>query len=312
MPYGALTTKSYEDKIDIVTSIPFILVHLAALVGAILVPPTAGDIALMVGMYYLRMWGVVVGYHRYLSHRSFSTSRLFQFFLVFLGGTAVQKGGLWWAANHRHHHRYSDQPEDVHSPVQRGFWWSHCGWILARKWHGIRYDDIKDMAKYPELRFLTEHHLVPAVFYAVVVTMTGFAFGGLHGGAHALVWGFLVSTVVLWHGTFTINSLSHVFGRRRFKTNDDSRNSFALSLITLGEGWHNNHHYFPGSMSQGFYWWQVDIAAYTIWALEKVGLVWDVRAPPEKVLKIGRGLVTGDEPQTLAPPLIDPLGEPVA
>jgi stearoyl-CoA desaturase (Delta-9 desaturase) len=307
MPYGKANAQLFEEKIDLVTSIPFILVHVAALVGAIVFPPSAGDIALVVGLYYLRMWGVVVGYHRYLSHRTFSTSRAFQFFLVFLGGTAVQKGGLWWAANHRHHHRESDQPPDVHSPVQRGFWWSHAGWILARKWHSTRYDDIKDMAKFPELRFLTEHHLVPAVAFAVVVIGVGLLTGGMHGAIHAFVWGFLVSTVVLWHGTFTINSLSHVFGRRRFKTTDDSRNSFWLSLITLGEGWHNNHHYYPGSMAQGFYWWQIDLAAYSIRALEAIGVVWDVRAPPERVLKIGRGLVTGDEPQTLAHPLADPI-----
>ena len=135
MPYGTPTTETFEEKIDFVTSLPFILFHVAALVCAILVPPTAWDIALVVGLYYLRMWGVVVGYHRYFSHRTFSTSRAFQFFLAFLGGTAMQKGGLWWAANHRHHHRYSDEPEDVHSPVQRGFWWSHMGWIMARKFH---------------------------------------------------------------------------------------------------------------------------------------------------------------------------------
>jgi len=192
----------------------------------------------------------------------------------------MQKGALWWAANHRHHHRFSDQPEDVHSPLQRGFWWSHVGWILCKRFDATDYAAIPDLAKYPELRFLNKYHLLPPLLFGAVL----FALGGLH----AFVWGFVVSTVLLWHGTFTINSLCHVFGRRRFPTTDTSRNSLSLALLTLGEGWHNNHHYYPGSMSQGFYWWQIDIAAYVVRALSFVGLVWDVRSAPERVLELGR------------------------
>ncbi len=307
MAYGTTPARTPAERIELLPSLPFILMHVAAVGAAIAFPPSAGDLALLLGLYYFRMWAVVVGFHRYLSHRSFQTSRWFQLALVFLGTTAMQKGGLWWGANHRHHHRYSDQPEDVHSPVQRGFFWSHMGWIMSAKWHATRYGDIKDMAKFPELVFLNEHYFLPPVLLSLALLGGGFALGGVHGAIHAFVWGFVVSTVVLWHGTFTINSLSHVFGRRRFKTTDDSRNSAILSLVTLGEGWHNNHHYFPGSMAQGFYWWQIDLAAYTVRGLEKLGLVWNVRAPPERVLKLGRGIVTGEEPQTEAPRFADPI-----
>ncbi len=288
MPYGTIQAQAPEERLQVFRSLPFIGFHVAALAAAILVPPSAGDIALMVGMYYLRMFGIGAGFHRYFAHRTYSTSRAFQLFMAFLGGTAMQKGGLWWAANHRHHHRYSDQPEDVHSPVQRGFWWSHVGWILAGKWEATDYEAIPDMAKYPELRFLNRFHMLPPVVFAAALFGIGWLVGGPHGAEHAFVWGFMVSTVVLWHGTFTINSLSHVFGRRRFKTTDDSRNSLALALITNGEGWHNNHHYYPGAMSNGFYWWQVDLNAYVIRTLQAVGLVWDVRSPPERVLRVGR------------------------
>jgi stearoyl-CoA desaturase (delta-9 desaturase) len=304
MPYGKPDVIAPEERLQIFGSLPFIGFHFAALAAAILVPPSAADIALCVGMYYLRMFGIGAGFHRYFAHRTYSTSRAFQFFMAFLGGTAMQKGGLWWAANHRHHHRYSDQPEDVHSPVQRGFWWSHVGWILAGKWEDTDYEAIPDMAKYPELRFLNRWHMLPPVVFAATLVGVGWLIGGPHGALHGFVWGFMVSTVVLWHGTFTINSLSHVFGRRRFKTTDDSRNSLALALITNGEGWHNNHHYYPGAMSNGFYWWQVDLNAYVIRTLQAVGLVWDVRSPPEKVLKLGRqGMQAESEALT---PALDP------
>ncbi|MHB8416846.1 MAG: acyl-CoA desaturase [Myxococcales bacterium] len=268
------------DRVDWVRVLPFLGFHLLAVVLAFLVRPTVGDILLCIGMYYLRMFGIAGAFHRYFSHRTYQTSRAFQFVLALLGGASMQKGPLWWAANHRHHHRYSDMPEDVHSPTQRGFWWSHVGWILCKRFDSTDYEAVPDLAKYPELVFLNEHHLIAP-----------FAFGGLLfllGGLHAFTWGFVVSTVILWHGTFTINSLCHVFGRRRFPTTDTSRNSLSLALLTLGEGWHNNHHYYPGSMRQGFYWWQIDVAGYVIRALAKLGVVWNVRTAPRRVLELGR------------------------
>lgn len=268
------------EKFDWVQSIPFLLVHVGAVVGVILYPPSWALVGLAVGFYYLRMWAIVIGYHRYFSHRSFKTSRAFQFFLALLGTSAVQKGPLWWAAHHRHHHRHSDQEPDVHSPTLKGFLWAHVGWILCAKYTRTELEKIPDFAKYPELRWLDKHYIaVPVALGAALWAVAGTA---------VFVWAGLVSTVLLWHGTFFINSLAHVFGKRRYETTDSSRNSLLLSLITLGEGWHNNHHFYPGSARQGFFWWEIDIGYYSLKLLELFGIVWDVRGVPERVKRSGR------------------------
>lgn len=272
--------EAINEKINWLRAIPFIVVHVAAVVGIFVVPPTLGLVLLAVALYAIRMWGIVVGYHRYFSHRSFKTSRAFQLVLALVGLASVQKGPLWWAAHHRHHHRHSDQDPDLHSPTLRGFFWSHLGWILCDKYHATEHHKIRDFMKYPELRWLDRHYiLVPVAMGAVLWAV---------GGFDAFMWGGLISTVALWHGTFTINSLAHVYGKRRFATKDTSRNNFLLSLITLGEGWHNNHHYYPGSARQGFYWWEVDIGYYSLKLLELFRIVWDVRGVPERVLAKGR------------------------
>jgi len=281
IPIAQMSLRERYAGVDFLRCAPFVGFHLLAVACLFIFPPTWKGVALCVGLYYARMFGIAGGFHRYFSHRTFKTSRVFQFVLAFLGGTAMQKGGLWWAANHRHHHRYSDQMEDVHSPIQGGFFWSHVGWVLSPKFDATDWAAIPDFGKYPELRFLNRFHLVPPLMLAGALYLIG--------GLYAVAWGFVISTVVLWHGTFTINSLSHVFGRRRFATTDTSRNSLSLSLVTMGEGWHNNHHYYPGSMFQGFYWWQIDTAGYVVKMLSWVGLVWDVRKPPERVLAMGRG-----------------------
>jgi stearoyl-CoA desaturase (delta-9 desaturase) len=264
-----------SDRVDWLTSIPFLGMHVAAVVGIFFFPITWQGVALCVGMYYLRMFGITAGYHRYFSHRSYKTGRVFQYLLAWLGAFCVQKGALWWAAHHRHHHRYSDQPEDVHSPIGRSFLWSHMSWIMAHTYHDTDYSQIRDFAKYPELVWLNKHFLVP-VF---VLAGLNYAIGGLDG----LYWGFFVSTVLLWHGTFTVNSLAHVWGRRRYRTPDQSRNNLWIALITLGEGWHNNHHHYMSSARQGFFWWEIDVSYYVLKALSKVGLVWDLREPPAHV-----------------------------
>jgi stearoyl-CoA desaturase (delta-9 desaturase) len=248
----------------------------AAIVGLFYFPITWKGIALCIGMYYLRMYGLTTGYHRYFSHRSFKTGRVFQFFLALLGTLNVQKGVLWWAANHRHHHRHSDSPEDLHSPVQRGFLWAHVGWVMAPRYNETKYDSIRDFTKYPELVWLNKHWLIPCVAFAVLIAVLG--------GWSAFFWGFVVSTVVLWHGTFTVNSLAHLWGKRRYQTTDDSRNNFWIALITLGEGWHNNHHHYMSSARQGFFWWEIDISFYILKLWEKLGVVWDVRVPPAQAL----------------------------
>jgi stearoyl-CoA desaturase (delta-9 desaturase) len=226
------------------------------------------------------MFFLVSAYHRYFAHRSFSTSRGFQLVLGVLGASSGEQGPLWWAWVHRQHHRFSDQPEDFHSPTQREFLWSHVGWIFSPRARTADYAAIADLSVYPELRWLDRYWVIPFAALGLICLAVG--------GVHGLVWGYFVSTFVLWQATFCINSVAHVFGRRRFPTHDTSRNSLTLALLTLGEGWHNNHHYHPGSMWQGFYWWQIDLAAYGLTALSWLGLVWDIHRPPLRVLETGR------------------------
>ena len=260
---------------------PFWAVHVGSVVGLYLVGFSWSGLALAIGLYYARMFFVTGVYHRYFSHRAYKTSRWFQFVIALLGGMSVQKGALWWAGHHRHHHKFSDQPEDLHSPRQQGTLWAHVGWIVSRTHNETRYDLIRDFAKFPELVWLNKYHFVPVALYGGLL----YATLGLSG----FVWGFLVSTVLLWHGTFTINSLSHVFGSRRYNTTDDSKNNWFLALLTMGEGWHNNHHHYQSTANQGFYWWEVDLSYYVLWSLARVGLVWDLRKPPQWVLEEGRG-----------------------
>lgn len=256
---------------------PFWGVHLVAIGGIIYSGFSWSGLALAVAFYYARMFFVTAGLHRYFSHRTYKTSRLFQFVLALGASTTVQKGPLWWAANHRHHHRSSDQEDDIHSPRHTGFWFSHLGWILVDDYQRTRWEDIRDMAKYPELRWLDRNDMIPVVAFA-----TSFY---LIGGWHALLWGFFVSTTLLWHGTFTINSLSHVLGRRRYETTDDSKNNWFLALLTMGEGWHNNHHYYMNSTNQGFFWWEVDMSYMILKGLSWLGIVWDLRKPPKHILE---------------------------
>ena len=257
-------------------SLPFYAVHVAAVVGVALVGFSWKGVALALALYYVRMFGVTGGYHRYFSHRTYRTSRAFQFVLAVLAQSSVQKGALWWAAHHRDHHKYSDTPKDPHSYRDYGFWYSHVGWILSRDTEETDYSRISDLARYPELRWLNNWHVVPGVALAVGLWLVG--------GWPALVWGFFVSTTLLWHGTFTINSLSHIWGRRRYQTTDDSKNNPVLAIVTMGEGWHNNHHYYPRSVRQGFRWWQIDMTYYVLRALALVGIVWDLHVPSQKVI----------------------------
>lgn len=263
-----------------IKTIPFVLMHLACL-GAFFTGISWFAILLCVGLYALRMFALTAGYHRYFSHRTYKTSRFFQFLLALLGTTALQKGPLWWAAHHRRHHKYTDQNGDVHSPRQNGFWWSHVGWVISDIYDPTDWDAIKDFARYPELRWLNKYHLVPGILLGVGCFLVG--------GWQGLVWGFFVSTVILYHGTFSINSLAHLWGSRRYETTDDSRNNLLLALITGGEGWHNNHHHYMATVKQGFYWWEVDFSYYALRLLAWMRLVWDLRYPPQRLLAGGNG-----------------------
>jgi stearoyl-CoA desaturase (delta-9 desaturase) len=272
------TDRPADERLVWLTSTPFFLVHLMPL-AALWTGATAFDWILCAALYFLRLFFITAGYHRYFSHRAFRTSRAMQFVLAFGGAMAAQKGALWWAAHHRVHHRLSDQPGDVHSPKQ-GFWWSHVGWILCRKHEETRFELIPDLARYPELRFLDRWHLLPPVALGVACFLVG--------GWSALFIGFFLSTVLTYHSTFCINSLTHLFGRRRYATTDTSRNSLLTALLTLGEGWHNNHHYYQASANMGFFWWEIDVTYYVLRLLARLGLVWDLRRPPSAVLQANR------------------------
>lgn len=274
-------------KIDIVGNIPFISIHIASLLIFWIGFSWIALITCFL-LWFIRMFGITGGYHRYFSHRAYKTTRWFQFVLAVLGNAAAQLGPLWWAAHHRHHHRFSDTEADFHSPLQHGFWWSHVGWVLCPQYSKTNEQDVRDFARYSELRFLNRFHMIVPIALAVIVTAIGFvleyAFPQLQTtGLQMLVWGFCLSTSLLYHSTFTINSLAHVFGTRRFDTEDTSRNNLLLALITLGEGWHNNHHYYPASERQGFYWWEIDITHYILTFLSWFGIVWDLKTPPAKI-----------------------------
>lgn len=266
---------SESRKLRFVTSMPFFLVHVLAVVGVVWLGWSWKWFGVAVASYYFRMFFVTGGYHRYFSHQTYKTSRVFQFLLAFFAQTSTQKGALWWAGHHRIHHKLSDKPGDIHSMKLEGFWWSHVGWILSTKHEETEWDQIPEFKKYPELRFLNHWHVLPTVIFATTLWLVG--------SWHALVWGYLVSTVLLWHGTFTINSLSHWLGRRRYATTDESRNSLTLAIVTMGEGWHNNHHYYPRATNQGFFWWEIDATYYILRALSVVGIVWDLQTPPKKI-----------------------------
>ncbi|MCP5045573.1 MAG: acyl-CoA desaturase [bacterium] len=269
-----------------VTSAPFLMFHFIPFLG-IWTGVTVMDWVVCGFLYFSRMFFITAAYHRYFSHRTYRMGRVMQFLMALGGATAAQKGVLWWAYHHRLHHRASDQPGDVHSP-RKGFWWSHIGWVLCTKYEETDYEVIKDFAKYGELRWLNKYHLVPPVVLGFLVYVIG--------GSSMVVIGFFLSTVLVYHGTFSINSFTHIVGRRRYATSDTSRNSMFLALVTMGEGWHNNHHHYQASVRQGFFWWEVDITYYILKLMSWFGLVHDLKYPPANVLT--RNLI----PPTPKPP----------
>ena len=256
--------------------IPFGLVHLACLaVFWVGWSPIAVGVAL--AAYAVRMFAITGFYHRYFSHRTFSTSRAAQFVFALIGNSALQRGPLWWAAHHRHHHRYSDQPGDPHSPHQHGFVWSHVLWITSRENFPTDLKAVRDLARFPELRFLNRFDFIVPVALGVGMYFLGESLSAYRtSGWQMVIWGFFISTIALFHATCTINSLAHQFGSRRFDTDEGSRNNFWLALITFGEGWHNNHHYYPGASRQGFYWWEIDLTYWGLKVLSWLGIIWDL------------------------------------
>lgn len=279
---------STDHRMDWFRTIPFIGMHLAVLTVFLV---GWSPIALLTAgaLYVIRMFAITGFYHRYFSHKSFSTSRAIQFFFAVVGACSVQRGPLWWAANHRIHHSHSDKLPDVHSPLHQGFLWSHMGWFLSRQNFATRLNRIQDFARFPELRFLDRFDILAPTLFAISIFLCGEWLASAYphlqtNGWQMLVWGFVISTVVLYHMTFTITSLSHWFGSQRFVTNDNSRNNWVLAMVTFGEGWHNNHHFYPGSVRQGFHWWEIDLTYYVLRLFQFLGLIWEVRPLPAWVL----------------------------
>jgi len=278
------TEKSNWQKIDWLRVIPFVGLHLACF-AVFWVGFSWFAFGFAVALYAIRMFAITGFYHRYFSHKAFRTTRFFQFILAVLGASAVQRGPLWWASHHRHHHINSDEPDDAHSPVQHGFLWSHLGWFLANKNFMTHTDRVKELYQFVELRLLDRFDVIVPILLATGIYGLGLFLEIYEpsletNGPQLFVWGFVVSTVFLYHATFTVNSLAHVWGRRRYATKDQSRNNLMIALLTLGEGWHNNHHHFPGAARQGFYWWEIDLTYYGLKMLAALGLIWDLRTVP--------------------------------
>jgi stearoyl-CoA desaturase (Delta-9 desaturase) len=290
-PEGAAALRNEPDKVDWVRCIPFVILHLGCL-AVIWVGWSPVAVWTAVALYFVRMFAVTGIYHRYFSHKTYSTSRFGQFILALWGGTCVQRGPLWWAYHHRHHHQHSDEEEDAHSPHVHGFWWSHIGWITSRRNFPTDYTKVKDLVKYPELVFLNRFDAIVPFVFALAIFGTGWLLEvyAPQLGTTAwqfLIWGFFISTTALFHGTSCINSMAHLMGRRRFKTTDDSRNSFILAIITLGEGWHNNHHRYQSCTRNGFYWWEIDPTYYGLKVLSWTRFIWGLKAVPQSILDEG-------------------------
>ena len=279
-------------SIDWLRTVPFVGMHLACL-GVIWTGWSPVAVGTAIALYLLRMFAITGFYHRYFSHRSFRTSRTIQFIFALLGAASVQRGPIWWAAHHRHHHATTEREEDPHSPVHHGLWWSHTGWFLTLEHFSAPAERVRDWKVYPELRFLDRFDIIVPILLAIGLLLTGAFLENVApqlgtSAGQMLVWGFFVSTVFLYHGTFTINSLGHRWGKRRYATDDNSRNNFWLALLTLGEGWHNNHHHYPVSVKQGFYWWEIDITYYLLRSMAAMGLIWDLKPVPQNIRESNR------------------------
>ncbi len=265
----------------------YLALHLSCL-GVIWVGWSWTAVWVATGLYFVRMFAITGFYHRYFSHRTFETSRFWQFCFAVLGNSSSQRGPLWWASHHRHHHKYADTEADVHSPSHYGFWWSHIGWLTDPANLYTRWEYVKDWAKFQELVWLDRFDKVVPILLGVALFGAGELLAHTSpqlgtSGAQLVIWGFFISTVLLFHGTCTINSLSHLFGFRRYDTTDTSRNNPVLALITLGEGWHNNHHHYAISACQGFFWWELDITYYLLVGLSWLGIVKNLRPVPEHI-----------------------------
>lgn len=260
--------------------------------AAFFFPVSLELVALMVISFVVRTFGWEAGHHRYFAHRSFKTSRIFQFVLGALGAMSGQRGPLWWAAVHREHHSYADTDKDPHSPLKRGWFFAYLGWLFERPDGQTNYDNVKDWAQFPELVWLNEHHYVFPYFLLCLTFVLGqwtplFGWGA---GIEAVIWGFCISTALSLQGTHMVNAFAHAqqsgwFTYRNYPTDDRSQNHWLLCIVTLGASWHNNHHRYPVAARAGFRWWELDLTFIALRGLAALGLVWDLRAVPGHVLQ---------------------------
>ncbi|MFC4376072.1 acyl-CoA desaturase [Nocardia halotolerans] len=279
------------------------------------------DLIALAIMYSIAILGISAGYHRLLTHRSFGTSRPIKILLTVAGTIAGQGPALIWCAHHRRHHRVADKPGDPHSPylehapgirgALRGLWHSHLGWLFDKDLTSdpIRY--CPDLARDKDVRFISLHFVEIVIAGIVLPGLIGLALTQTwQGFLTGALWGGLVRIFLANHVTYAVNSIGHYYGRRRFETPDESRNVAWLALPSFGEAWHNNHHAFPKAAFHGMRWWEVDLTAVFIRALEVTGLAWDVvRIPNDRIEARAAGLarVGGGRLAPAAPP--KPLAE---
>jgi stearoyl-CoA desaturase (Delta-9 desaturase) len=286
-------TDAPSESVDWLRVVPFFAMHLACL-AVVWMGLSWFALWTALALYAVRMFAITGFYHRYFSHKAFKTSRPVQFLFGLVGAASVQRGPIWWASHHRNHHRHSDTERDFHSPVTRGFFWSHMGWFLTQRGFRIDWSAVPDLRRFPELRWLDRFDIAVPVALAAGLFALGSWLESAHpqlgtSGPQLLVWGFFVSTIVLFHVTVSINSLAHRFGRRAYPTNDNSRNNWWLALLTFGEGWHNNHHHYPGSARQGFRWWEIDLTYYALRLMAALGLIWDLKPVPANLHRSAAG-----------------------
>ncbi len=246
--------------------------------------PIAAAVAF--AMYVIRGMGVTTGFHRLLAHRSFKTNRVVQFLLALAGSLAVQGGPLWWVAHHREHHAEVDTEGDIHSPVTRGMWTAHMGWMMSDEAFNEKGTNSRDLHKFPEIRALQRHYVWIILAQIAMLYGLGAWLGAAYpdlgtSGAQMVVWGFFISTVFTWHVTFMVNSVCHRWGGRPYDTGDASTNNIFIGILGFGEGWHNNHHFYPNSARHGLRWWQLDVTWYLIKCMSWVGLASDLKIPRE-------------------------------
>jgi len=266
------------DTIDWFRVIPFILIHFGAL-AALWTHFEWYLVWVALFLFVIRMFAITGFYHRYFAHKTFKTSRLMQFIFAFIGSTAAQRGPIWWASHHRRHHLNSDRHNDHHSPHTHHFLWSHMGWFLAKKNFLTDRKVVRDLIKFKELVLIDRFDWLPPVLLLLSLFVIGDFLSLTSGmsGLNMVIWGFCVSTILVYHCTFAVNSIAHLWGTQRYNTKEESKNNFFVALLTFGEGWHNNHHHYPGSIRQGFYWWEVDLTYYVLRFLSFFGIVYNLR-----------------------------------